>query len=200
MDGNRTETTRSLLDVGNVSELVSLGGRGEVEIRNRTGGRYSTAELRQIVLAAGTGLSFTVRVTIIYSCKRGWLFQRGKRGKIHFYGFPFRKIRRIEIRIPGNRKYFSPPSQAWSYPGLPPELLRKGSLNLPEMKGIEIPLYVTAHELTHAAEPRATWTRRGKVTNESAAVRHGLVVLERFPRSGERFVENGNELGKFTSK
>jgi hypothetical protein len=170
------------------SDVNLKPGYGErMAIRNRTAGHYSDAELRQLVEAASAGLTFSHRIRITFSITRPRFRRKGERGRTFHLAHLLSRTREIEVWIPANRAFVVPPSQTWAYPGLSRELLRKGYLNRPGMTGVELPLFVTAHELCHAAEPRITFARSKKPANETAADNHALRILDGFRKRGGRF-------------
>ena len=173
----------------NANPDATLGYAGEILIRNRTAGRYSDLELRQLVETARAGLSFPHRVRITFTIKRPHFRRRGELGRTFPLAHILNRTREVEIWIPPNRELVVPPSQTWLSPGLSPKLLKRGYLNRPGMTGIEFPLFVTAHELCHAAEPRATFARSKKPANETVADKHGLRIIEDYRRLGGPLVK-----------
>ncbi len=171
-----------------------FGSGGPLKIENETGGRYTLNELQQLVAVASADLSFKRHVLIRITCEPPWSWKFGR------LGFTKRLPHRtgecesvlVRLRVPPNREYVSPPSETWYSPGLEKRLRRRGYLDRPEMRGVEVPLYVAAHEMCHAANvkfPVYRWSSL-RVQYEAEADAHALKVLEEVRSNPQIHPEN----------
>ena len=155
-----------------------------MEIRNRTNGPYSDQELAEIVRIASQGLLFTREVRVTFHRKR-WRFFHGRSpGWTWGFTLPGERHRRVVVQVPGSRKVRRSSSTSMMSPAQREKSRKKGYLPKPEMRGIEIPVFDTAHELCHASEARCSLSPSGRRARETAADTHALLILDNLRKGG----------------
>lgn len=159
-----------------------------VEFRNRTKDLYRDDELAQIVNIASRNLLFHRRVRVTFVRKR-WRFAHGKSsGWTWRLTLPGGHPLRVVVQVNTSRHVRRLASTASMTPAQKERSRKKGYLPKPEMRGVELPLFDTAHELYHAANVRFTFSVLRRRASETSADIHAIAILEEFRKAGGTLV------------
>jgi len=157
--------------------------RKSIEIRNRSKGPYSDAELAEIVRIASRDLVFPHPVRITFILRRRTLLHRNKPGWTRYLTLSPRWRRFVFVKINPKRNVVRKASHSWMTPAQMEKSRSQGYLPKTELRGVEIPLCDLAHELYHAANGQAALSRPLRRAFETAADTHANKILEEFRKS-----------------
>jgi hypothetical protein len=171
-------------DVVDPNQAAGASSLPAIEIRNRTKGPYSDSDLAGIVRVASGGLVFPRRVRVTFIPKRWRLFHGRSSGWTWCFTMPGGRVRSAVVQVHLSQNVRRSSSIESMSPARREKSSKKGYLPKPEMRGVELPIFDTAHELYHATHDRCTLSRSRRRSYETAADTHALWILEEHRRPG----------------